>query len=183
MGKENKRQQIWSEIRKQKTAFTIESLTGEIPVEKETIKTFVSGLCKAGFIKVIEQQNINVPHVKTSFKRNCYALSKDVGFIAPRVTRDGKILPDEINQDLWRSMKILKEFSVADLMTTTPRPTTLYNVETYCRMLCRAKYLKRNGSRFVFIKSTGAKAPQILRIKAVFDPNLKQIVYQSGGEE
>lgn len=183
MGKESKRQQIWEKIRKQKTAFTIESLTGEIPVEKETIKTFVSSLCKAGFIKVIEQQNINVPHVKTTFKTNCYALSKDVGFIAPRVTRDGKILPDEINQDLWRSMKILKEFSVADLMASTPRKTTANNVESYCKLLCRAKYLKRKETRFLFVRNTGAKAPQILRIKAVFDPNLNKVVYQSGGEE
>lgn len=80
-------------------------------------------------------------------------------------------------------MKILKEFSATDLIASTTQKTTRNNVDTYCQMLCRAKYLKRNGSRFVFVKSTGAKAPQILRIKAVFDPNLKQIVYQSGGEE
>ncbi len=182
MGKESKRQYIWEEIRKQKE-FTLDSLASSTRVERETIRTYVVGLKKAGFVEVFATAEKKAPYVKTQFRTNCYVLKKDVGFIAPRVTRDGKILPDDINQDLWRSMKILKEFSVADLMTTTPRDTTQYNVETYCKMLCRAKYLKRNGSRFVFVKSTGAKAPQILRIKAVFDPNLKQIVYQSGGEE
>lgn len=183
MGKESKRQQIWEEIRKQKEFFTLNSLASSLNIEKETIETFVVGLRNAGFVKVIDHQDVRKSYVKTTFKTNCYALTKDTGFNAPRVTRDGKLLPDDINQDLWRSMKILKEFSVADLMASTPRKTTANNVESYCKLLCRAKYLKRKETRFLFVRNTGAKAPQIQRIKSVYDPNLKKVVYQTGGEE
>ncbi len=182
MRKESKRQLIWQEIRKQKD-FTLDSLASGTRIERETIRTYVVGLEKAGFVRIFDQKETDKPYVTTQFKTNCYVLEKDVGIDAPRVTRDGKILPSDINQDLWRAMKILKEFSITDLIASTTQKTTVENVKTYCLFLTRAKYLKRNGSRFVFVKSTGVKAPQILRIKAVFDPNLKQIVYQSGGEE
>lgn len=181
MGKESKRQLIWQEIRKQ-LEFTLNSLSS-CKIHRDTIETYVTGLRKAGFVDLVEKTAINKPYVVTTFTENRYRLAKDIGIDAPRVTRDGKILPSDINQDLWRAMKILKEFSVTDLIASTTQKTTVENVKTYCLFLARAKYLKRNGSRYAFIKNTGAKAPQIQRIKAVFDPNLKQIVYQSGGEE
>lgn len=182
MGKESKRQQIWEEIRKQKE-FTLDSLTTGSRIDRGTIRTYVVGLEKAGFVKVFEKKETDKPFVKTQFKTNCYVLKKDVGIDAPRVTRDGKILPPDINQDLWRTMRILKEFSVSDLIASTPRETTFGNVEQYCHFLTRAKYLKRTGDRFLFVRNTGAKAPQIQRIKSVYDPNLKKVVYQTGGEE
>lgn len=182
MGKESKRQQIWAEIRKQRE-FTLNSLSSGCKIHRDTIETYVTGLRKAGFVELVEKMAINKPYVVTTFTENRYKLAKDVGIDAPRLTRDGKILSADINQDLWRSMKILKEFSATDLIASTTQKTTRNNVDTYCQMLCRAKYLKRNGTRFVFVKNTGAKAPQILRIKAVFDPNLSKVVYQSGGEE
>lgn len=182
MGKESRRQKIWEEIRKQRE-FTLDSLTTGSRTDRGTIRTYVVGLEKAGFIRVFDRKETDKPFVTTQFKTNCYVLEKDVGIDAPRVTRDGKILSADINQDLWRAMKILKEFSVTDLIASTTQKTTVDNVKTYCLFLTRAKYLKRNGSRFVFVKSTGAKAPRILRIKAVFDPNLNKVVYQSGGEE
>lgn len=182
MGKESKRQLIWQEIRKQRD-FTLNSLSSNCKIHRDTIETYVTGLRKAGFVELIEKTAINKPYVVTTFTENRYRLAKDVGIDAPRVTRDGKILSADINQDLWRAMKILKEFSITDLIAATTQKTTVENVKTYCLFLTRAKYLKRNGLRYVFIKNTGAKAPQIQRIKAVFDPNLKKVVYQSGGEE
>ncbi len=182
MGKESRRRQIWEEIRKQRE-FTLNSLSLGCQIHRDTIETYVIGLRKAGFVELVEKKAISKPFVTTTFTENHYRLAKDVGIDAPRVTRDGKILSAGINQDLWRAMKILKEFSVTDLIASTTQKTTVDNVKTYCLFLTRAKYLKRNGSRFVFVKSTGAKAPRILRIKAVFDPNLNKVVYQSGGEE
>ena len=181
MRKESKRQLIWQEIRKQRD-FTLNSLSS-CKIHRDTIETYVTGLRKAGFVELIEKTAINKPYVVTTFTENRYRLAKDVGIDAPRVTRDGKILSADINQDLWRAMKILKEFSITDLIASTTQKTTVENVKTYCLFLAKAKYLKRNGLRYVFVKNTGAKAPQIQRIKAVFDPNLKKVVYQSGGEE
>lgn len=181
MGKESKRQLIWQEIRKQQE-FTLNSLSSGCKIHRDTIETYVIGLRKAGFVELIEKTAINKSYVITTFTENHYRLAKDIGIDAPRVTRSGKILSADINQDLWRAMKILKEFSITDLIASTTQKTTVENVKTYCLFLTRAKYLKHNGQRYVFIKNTGAKAPQIQRIKAVFDPNLKQIVYQSGGE-
>lgn len=178
MGKESKRQLIWQEIRKQKE-FTLDSLASGTCIERGTIRTYVVGLERAGFVEVFT----TTANAKTQFRTNCYVLKKDVGIDAPRVTCEGKILPPDIKQDLWRTMKILKEFSISDLLAMSQRPTTFGNVQQYCIFLNHAKYLRRKGNRFVFVKSTGPKAPQILRIKAVFDPNLKQIVYQSGGDE
>ena len=178
MGKESKRQQIWAEIRKQRE-FTLDSLANGSRIDRGTVRTYVVGLEKAGFVAVFT----TTANEKTQFRTNCYVLKKDVGIDAPRVTCEGKILPPDIKQDLWRTMKILKEFSISDLLATSQRPTTFGNVQQYCIFLNHAKYLRRKGTRFVFVKNTGAKAPQILRIKAVFDPNLNKVVYQSGGEE
>ena len=49
----------------------------------------------------------------------------------------------------------------------------------YCRWLARAGYLRDLGEekfRFVPARNTGIKAPQIVRVTQVYDPNIDQLV-------
>lgn len=132
MGKESKRQLIWQEIRKQRD-FTLNRLSSACKIHRDTIETYVTGLRKAGFVELIEKTAINKPYVVTTFTENRYRLAKDVGIDAPRVTRDGKILSADINQDLWRAMKILKEFSITDLIASTTQKRRLRTLKpTVC---------------------------------------------------
>lgn len=183
MGKESSRERVWAAIRKHKTGFTTELLTKECGVEADTLKTYLRGLKNAGFIEVCGQNDVDLPYVKTQFKRNVYRLLKDVGVDAPRVTREGRILEADLTQDIWRAMKILKQFSIEELTASTPRQISPLTVETYCRLLTCAKYLRREGKRYRLILYTGAKAPKIKRVKSVYDPNTKKIVWTSEGEE
>lgn len=75
MRKESKRQLIWQEIRKQKD-FTLDSLASGTRIERETIRTYVVGLEKAGFVRIFDQKETDKPYVTTQFKTNCYVLEK-----------------------------------------------------------------------------------------------------------
>lgn len=84
-------------------------------------------------------------------------------------------------------MKILKTFDF-DCLIAHVRMTHDVSrdaVKYYTLALERAGYLKNTGSArkksFVLLKNTGSKAPYVMAVKEVYDPNLDEIVLRDDG--
>jgi len=184
------RQVIWSTIRTLKS-FSTSDIEDKTRIKETTIRTYLEGLEKAGFIKKTGERKAG-PYPK-SFKAVVWTLSKDVGADAPRVTRKGQIVTQgTAQQNMWRTMKITGEFNyieLASLSGTEEHPIKPSSARDYIKHLYKVGYLhmsqkeiKGNRTttparyRFVKARNTGGKAPMVQRIKQVFDPNLGEVV-------
>jgi len=162
-------------------------LGGLVRTGRDTVRSYVDRLEAAGIVRRagIDRQGGRETVV--------YELvpEMDPGEETPRVRPDGSIvLQGEGRAAMWRTMKILKEFTAADLVTlgsTEEVPLGDQDARTYCKMLKAAGYLVEaqpgtpQGGRAVYrlvpSRVTGPKAPQIQRTKHVFDPNLRKVVW------
>ena len=134
---------------------------------------------KAGYVKRARQ---HVPR----FGVVQWSLVRDIGVEAPRITKDGKpVVQGDKQLALWRAMKIVKSFTIAELHASSAG-STLYEVKSYVSHLLKAGYLvvARHGDgeahttyRFITARDTGPRAPMIQRVKHVFDPNLGKVVW------
>jgi hypothetical protein len=101
--------------------------------------------------------------------------------------------PSETDQDrMWRAMKMMKTFTVQDLALHAAVPGAEIPVGTaraYLLHLQRAGYVAAQRSAmnapaaYRFLKSTGPKAPRVLKLPAVWDPNLQKIAWIQPAEE
>lgn len=91
---------------------------------------------------------------------------------------------------MWRTMKLLRTFTPRDLAVHASLPgAEVADAEGvhYCRMLARAGYLviaqppvlgrHARQASYRLVKSTGPKAPQVTRLKAVWDPNEQRLAW------
>lgn len=181
---------LWAEARKLKT-FTIADLAKAARVKHGTAHEYVRGLVAAGYLEL--QGKAQAPDASCSrFQRNLYRLVHDCGIEAPRVRRDGSELPASGRERMWRTMRVLGDFTVHDLVihASAGGPAVAHQeAETYCRWLARAGYLRASGKgeavRFRFIKTrySGPRPPMIQRVHRLWDPNLGKVVYEARPKE
>ncbi|MCQ4861133.1 hypothetical protein NE637_08225 [Desulfovibrio desulfuricans] len=171
------REKLWAAMRELKQ-FTVPELARAATVDRHAyyMSDYITGLVRAGILGK-EQPARFVPAVHT--------LLRDLGVDAPRVRKDGSMLPDTAQERMWRAMKVLRTFSVQDLVVHASLPDVPIApsaAAAYCRWLARGKYLismARSDSdvvRYRFVYDSGAKAPQILRVKQLYDCNLGKVV-------
>lgn len=189
------RQAIWEAIRRMRDGFSIVDLNKATSIHRDTIGTYVRGLAAAGYIErfgtELPDSGIMGVAAKTQFAKIVYRLVKDVGIEAPRVTRDGKpVTMGAAQEQMWRTMKILSDFTFRDLAISASTETVMVNEEAardYLGALSVAGYLitvAKGGPnrparyRFNRARNTGPKAPMIQRLKTVFDPNTRKVVWQ-----
>jgi hypothetical protein len=91
-------------------------------------------------------------------------------------------------EQMWQTMRALGSFTVADLFvaaSTDDHPVAESEARTYCQMLQRAGYLSGGAAGYRLVRYTGPLPPMIQRIKSVYDPNLKEVVWSSeeGGHD
>lgn len=179
------RERIWAAIRAQTEPWTLNAIVLASKVERSTLKDYLRGLKGAGIVAMAQ------PGARLGMEAT-YKLVRDRGVDAPRVRRDGSEVPPSGRFRMWRAMKILRRFSVAELADGAglpDAPVAYGEADTYCHWLARGGYLRSAGTdRWVFVpgRDTGPKAPQVLRVKRLFDPNNGVIVYESapeGGDE
>jgi hypothetical protein len=184
---------IWAAIRKLSEtpgAAMTRTRIGQISyVPVRTVSSYVAALEAAGILARSEE--------KGPAGGATWVLVRDVGPTPPRLAADGTVPTQGSGRDrLWRTMKMLKVFTPRDLAVASSVDGGViseHEAETYVRFLARAGYLRvqvpakrgRKGvtATYRFLKSTGPDAPQITRLKAVFDPNLKQITWHAGAPE
>ncbi len=180
------RQLIWDAIRTLKAnhrTITMDRLGLLLPEMPESrIKDYLRGLLAASYI---ERANPEAARGEVAE----YRLIRDIGFEAPRVRKDGSEPPVPGREQLWRTMKIIGEFTAAELADAATTPARAISVNTaheYCQFLAHANYLHitRAGGpnlparyRLAAGRWTGPMAPQIRRTKELYDPNTQEVVY------
>jgi hypothetical protein len=185
-GGKSPRQRIWENIRQASNGFTLFDVCyGDIPIE--TARDFLNGLERAGVLGVA------APTGRGERKR--YNLLVDRGIEAPRVRRDGtEVVQGHVNEGMWGAIKVLDSFTaqtIADLAGAAPGAA-----KSYCMFLARAGYLDvasqgkghgNGGTASIYrtnkSRITGPRAPMITRLKAVYDPNIHQVVWMQGADD
>lgn len=150
-----------------------------------TISEYVARLERGGFIEVVGTKP--VPG-RTLMKANLYRVKVKTSE-APRVRRDGTPAPPSAQQQMWRAMRSLQQFTYRDLAriaTTDVLKIGEVTAKTYVQRLSDAGYLqllqpaKNSGGLAIYRlnrkMNSGPLAPQILRTHFVFDPNRKVVV-------
>lgn len=173
---------VWTLIRMQKV-FTLETLTAFVKCDRAAIKSYVRMLKKAGYLK---QKTAKTPTLGVTFE-----LVKDTGAIRPEFTTRGKLAKSSPHQRMWQALKVLKSFSVTDLMLSSR--TTRKVTEEYVSWLFDAKYLEisvdweKKGERepryhFRASKDTGWYSPIRKPVKfALYDRNTCKFVASMDG--
>lgn len=188
------RDAVWAAIR-ELGEFGISDIEDKTRVATGTIKTYVVGLAKAGYLTRIEglQREKNA---KGKFIESRWCLARDVGADTPRVTRDGKeVTQGKVRENLWRTLRIIADFTARELASTASTeetPVKFSDAKDYIKYLHKAGYLvlvqpakpgHKPGTgaqaRYRFLKSryTGPRPPMVQRIRQVFDPNLGEVVW------
>lgn len=173
------REAVWPIIRAfNGEQFVFKKLLQQTDMHESSVREYLNLLIKAGFI---ERDGYS------------YRLIKDNGREAPRINKAGEIVVESSKSEaIWRSARILGEFDELDIQTALTGldvPASLAYIKDYLANLARAHYISvvkkgRSGRktryRFIQMRYTGPKPPKIQRNSAVFDANIKQIVWQSG---
>ena len=181
------RETIWQAMRKM-SEFTLQGLVKSSGQKLGAVQDYATGLRRAGFVEACGKlENKDNPG---AYGRTLYRLIKDVGVDAPRVRKDGTLLPPMGRDRMWRAMRILKEFSALDLAVAaslSESPVRESEAQAYCLFLARAGYLfeTEKGKRYRFLSAQyhGPKAPMIRRIKDVVDGNTGEVRWQSEPRE
>ena len=188
MNAHNNRQAVWTLIRSLRTQFSVADLRYEAALSTTSIRDYVTGLLNAGYLKKDGEREHN------GRLATLYTLIKDVGIESPRVRKDGSaVTQGRGNHLMWRTMKVLGTFTANDLAINASledcqiKPTT---AQGYCQHLNKAGYLivaqgGKSGDpsvyRLIPSKYSGPQAPMIQKIKQIYDPNLKQVVWPKEG--
>lgn len=180
---------IWAAIRKLRE-FSMLELEHATRIRMATTRTYVTGLVRAGFLEVSEVAHRDAKGMQVACR---WRLVKDNGIEAPRVTRDGKpVTQGQSRQQLWRAMRSARTFTHGELAYIASTDTCVVSevdAKSYVLLLARAGYLvviekgnPRHQTVYRLARNTGPKPPQIQRLKQVWDPNLKQVMWRSGGD-
>jgi len=187
----NAREALWAEIRRRKR-FTVSDLAAKTSIAPGTIRTYVLGLERAGYLERAEDDSAKkrITYVANQFLALKYRLVRDTGAEAPRVRKNGEVVTQGLAREaMWRTMRILREFSWVDLANIASTEAVKVHREDarkYCQLLRLAGYLvtavpggpgKPERYRFVVSRYSGPRAPMLQRVRQVFDPNLKQVVW------
>lgn len=173
----NTRQKIWNSAR-ELGEFTIMELQKHALVPgKSNVRKYIYGWEKAGFIEKISEEPIT------------YRLKALDLVVAPSVNPSGvEFDREQAQEQMWRSMFIIKEFSALDLSvvaSTEECRITEGFAKTYASILKSSGYLKLvSRGRYMALQSrfTGPRPPAVKRVVQVIDRNTGKVVYLGGAE-
>lgn len=195
VGGKSKRQRVWEAIRRFEygdpdgpRSFSVEALSRASKIEEAPVRDYLKGLEAADYI-------VNYDSDGRGRVKSTWVLVQDNGVEAPRVRRDGSpVTQGSGTQAMWMAMTALDSFNhhfVAELADV--RPAT---VAAYCAVLGKTGYLEvisagkgigKGGIatlwRVAQAHREKQRAPMITRLKAVYDPNIHELVWAEGADE
>ncbi|TAK82096.1 MAG: hypothetical protein EPO20_22665 [Betaproteobacteria bacterium] len=193
-GKLTPRDRIWAAVRAH-LRFTFASVADCVVehapaeaqvrrIDEDTIKTYVESLVRAGFVRRLN------PTRKARYEPALFELVRDVGVHAPRLTKAGEPVTQGAGRlAMWRVMRKLRRFTRAELAakaSTEAHQVAVEDARSYVHHLVKAGYIavvtpgRPNHPEvysFVPSRNTGPLAPQIQRVRHVYDPNLGKVVW------
>ena len=134
------REKMWAAMRQEK-AFTQAKIASLAACSKSKVQDYLKGLMAAGFVAK-RTDNAKL------FTRATYDLVKDTGVDAPRVRPDGTLLPASGRNRMWNVMRVLKVFTVEELVNAASLPEAPIaenEAAYYCLWLERGGYLAQTG--------------------------------------
>ncbi len=179
------RDRIWVAIRTL-GEFQVDDIKKKSGVQHRPVVDYVTGLTLAGYL--------------TQYADGNFKLVRDVGPEAPVLNHRGQSPAGYcVREALWRTMKLLKEFTRLDLAvnaSTEQCRVTESDARTYLRALVAAGYvaaLARDAEgrppggrllryRFLNSRNTGPRPPLLQQVLQVVDLNEGKVVWQAGGE-
>ena len=176
------RELIWAALRANRDGVTQRRINGLTLVKPGIIRDYVASLMRAGIVGVVAELGPGQPRE--------YCLLRDMGVDAPRLKKDGTFLPPSGRSRMWQAMPILGTFTARELALAASLPEA--RIEYYCRWLEKGRYLRRISGKgetpryqCIPARRHGPKAPQILAVRRVFDPNTGEIATEeiTGGAE
>lgn len=171
--------------------FTIRAIDALSNVDIDSIKDYVKRLEKAGYVAKVTTTSIATT---TGIRETAiYRLVRN-SYTAPRIRRDGTVLPETSQDTLWRTMKMLKRFTASGLHLHARGAgcaPPLQTIKRYLNHLAQSGILRRlspGGGRghaceYQLVLNIGARAPKILRAHIVFDPNSNAILGTTEAKE
>lgn len=171
---------VWLVIRRLKQ-FTVTNITDETGFHRKTVHDYVKRLEAGKYLSKHDDY--------ATTKR--FSLIRDGGTHAPRLKPDGSpVVQGTGNLNMWRTIRMISSFNPQDLALQASTDEVGVKEETarsYCSLLLRAGYLRviqkavpgKRQAIYKLIRNTGPLPPQIQRVKQVYDPNLKEVVYYS----
>jgi hypothetical protein len=181
------RESLWGAIRTMATPWTLNDLKKASKCTVYQCREYVNNLEAAGIVAVVDKQINGCGAIKPT---KIYELVQDRGVEPPRVRRDGsEVTQGRGREQMWETMRALGSFSAHDIhvfASTDDHGVSKNEAKTYCSLLGRAGYLRRDDDKYTLIKRTGPKPPMIQRTKNVYDPNLGEVVWcgcQGGNDD
>lgn len=193
-GKLTPRDRIWAAIRALKhfkyvdvADYVVKHAPAEARVrriDEDTIRSYVVALWNAGYVSGQEERR------KGRYEQAVFCLERDTGVHAPRLTRAGEPVTQGGGRlAMWRVMRKVRSFTRRSLAVAASVEGNLVGEEeanTYVHFLTKAGYLavavpgRPNHPEvysFVPSRDSGPLAPQIQRVRHVYDPNLGIVVW------
>lgn len=189
LGGKSPRQRIWEAIRAMNGKDFDHAYVTPNGVTGDSVCDYLGGLTKAGFLVVTVKGN-------SAQTRQRWKLVRDPGVEAPRVRKNGEVVTYGAgNEAIWGAMQALGSFTPVTLAEMAG--SNLNTVKHYCLFLVKAGYLtveresKRvgGGTRMPAVyrlnksRVNGPRPPMITRLKAVYDPNIHEIVWQQDEDD
>ncbi|MCL4065899.1 helix-turn-helix domain-containing protein [Pseudomonas sp. GX19020] len=168
------RQAMWLAMKKTPDTIIVTELVKATRLNRSTVTRYLKALTEAGHLE---------HHEAPAGMPATWKLIKDTGHHAPRVRADGsKVTNGEITSQLWTAMIGLKDFDFRDLMQNASIEIPEATAKDYCKRLLSAGYLRvlrkadpalARIARYRLIRPSGPLAPQVQRIRQVYDPNTR----------
>lgn len=163
--------------------WTIETLVRQTNVTTRSLSQYVDRLRKGGIVEKIAELP---PSAKGRKPAAVYRLAQRP-YLAPRLDRNGQVLPETLQQTLWRTIKIVKLFTPRELAGEVSfardEDVDLGAVRFYVGALTSAGILavsrhvkSRQEAQYRLVKLLGARAPQVLAARVIFDPNSNAVI-------
>lgn len=156
--------------------FTAGELTKGAGVTASVAARYVRSWVSTGIAEIARTEGRTRRYRITQFARES---------IGAGVERDRLLETSEpVTEQLWRSMRMQKEFSAADLASTSLGVTEA-QAQGYCSLLLEGGYLRvtrtaipgKRTARYRLIKPTGAHAPVECRVRAIWDANEEEFTH------
>lgn len=189
IGGKPSRQRVWEQIKHHKELFKIDHIAKQARTDRETAKTYIQYLVKGGYV---------VRLTEALFEQTEFQLIKDIGIEAPRLNRDGTPVTQGMGQEaMWRCLRIMGAMDARQLAvhaSTCGVEVKEATAKRYVKALKQAGYFKvvfecnRRLGKLEVVQllphmNTGPRAPQIQRVKTVYDPNLNKVMHAEDPEE
>ena len=157
--------------------WTLSQVDGGSNVDRASVKDYVLRLERGGYVGRVGTKPSKDGRSSVTLWR---LLKKPVD--APRLDRAGNELHEPVAQLLWRSMRIMKTFSSAELRAAAELPgrdVTLVRTRQFINALSRVGVVFQvpgHKDLYVLARDLGPKAPSVGKTWVVFDRNSRQVI-------